>query len=1481
MTKLFQNKKLFTILCIALAIVLAAGAGILVWQLTKDDSANDSGTYTVQFVTNGGGKIESIEVAKGTVLSQTDLPVPSKQGELFLAWYTDQALTTPYWNLPIESDMTLYASYLQPTDDATVNELVESVIPFASTDFSVTVRSSIELTGENIGQYILLTVHYGAHANGDEIKLSVNAEGDGLYRIGGNFAQGGEYTISLVSNDITFDPDDQMLQSYGLTDALRILHFRIIGESYTEGELSDRVADIPVEAIVQKDSDSITVTGEDRGLIGATEQENGIIRVGEGDEISNYYKVVKIESASDEETTYQVRPAQIDEIYDHVFGYQWEDLDSDDWVINEEVKQQVIENIIGNEQLNNYITYLATAATYTPTYQSLSAQTFGDVQAEQTVTVVTPTVTFDVDLTAYNDKFVHILGPEKSKKFVKLSVDASYPVKLGKIGKMGNVEAEISMGVALWVYVGVGGDFEIGWKKYDIDCGSTTLTQTEISFGITLMTTDAKKKVDITDEIEAIYNSAKNPTPENLLEQYSELLNGNSTPIELFNYKIFDVPVLSLLYGAVEISIPVRFVVSLDVQASFSSYFTVLNGNDFGIKGDEDEGLRIICNSMYPRYKLRLELQGRMELRAGLELGFELSLAYDLASVSMNVQVGLYGELHGYFFYEVDRLSDYKAINKGGAYYFELGIYVEINLRAQVCKIKYKGGLWETKDSFCEAGKKEIVYGFVNTTTDVITMENGQSRLYLTDTDILDVYVFDITKERGDDNPKIVKDYPFKLSEFKWSFSNSNFEIHDGQIIRLGNYNYSTAFEAQLTLHYTGVQISFRDTLTKYVTVRCSRLDDTDWDMLGETVMVEFSLNDEILLSRCYPYGERISYQPMLYYSMEEDGTEVHNLNEHEREILSKAGLKYIRWRISEDTAVFATKDIVIEAEKAVIRPWKVTMEEEDGKIQTIEANNGEEIILPFPEKTTNSTARYTYYFLGWKAEDGAIYHAGKLFKLTKDLQLTPYYIKNVRYYTVTFDANGGTINAGDDSFSMMCAYGTVPYYPFDPVRESTEDARYVFAGWSPTLEPVTGDVTYKARWKEIKYHTVTFDAGAGQFDANGNKTVTVKVEAGQALTKADFPVDPYLKGEGGYYEFKAWSSAVSAGTIINSDVTYTASYKNELIRKTGIIISDGTNSEDIATFLDGANKVKGYTYTLNTEFYGNTLVITGKGLTVSGNASDINITVINTEVTLHKLMLEQNQRIAAVTATGKATINISGTVRLISNTDAEAIRGDNSGEYDPVLGEWSDFADADITIKGVGNEKSWLMVTGQAYGIAVYGALTVDSVDINIYMPTTNYTDPDEGWVYDMVALQVHNHPKGILTVNDSTIAASGGVVNVAWLDMTDSELIFRTQEFVPGTYNSGLHIMNYYALTEPETLIQLTNSHITFDPDIAISIIASLPGEDPNDSSDDVYYMINTSIEDYGFISSYQSLRDFLADVDAHGYSGMVVMDGKSSIE
>ncbi len=1494
MKKLLQNKKL-VILCAAIAVVIAVGAGVLVWCLTSGGGSDpadsgtdtaDSGTtaaddgtdtenkdtYTVSFVTNGGKEIESMKVEKGTVLSQADLPVPSKRGELFLSWNKDAALTEPYWEEAVDGDMTLYASYVKTSDDVTENELVNSIIPFAETDFSVTVCSSAELTNDNIAKYIMLTVYYGEHKNGDAIRLSVAPEGDGVYRISGNFAAGGEYLISLMSDEVTFNPEDEMLLDYGLTDALRTLRFRILGESFIDGELSDKVADIPSDKVEVKDGNSIKVLGADQKLIGLSPEDNGVICIGDGDDISDYYKVIKIESTSADGITYTVRPAEVEEVYDRVTGYEWIDMDSEGILVNEEVEASVMESLANNEQLNNYVKYLALAATQTSTYKEMSMEEFGEIVAMPMTTIVTPAkITTGLDMEAYNGNFVQYIGEDSSEKFVKFTLGVEYAVKLAKVGSKGAITAQIKLQVDFWIWIGVGGYIEIGWGEYDIDCGSTTLTQTEITFSISVVSENSKKSVNVNDEIEAIYNSAKEPTPENLLEQYNELMSGGSKPIELFNEDIFRLPILSLLYGAVEIAVPVRFVVTLDVEATFTSYVTVLTGNDFGIKGNEDTGLDAVSTGINERYIYRLELRGRIELRAGMEMGLELSLGYGLASVSLNVQLGFYGELYGYFFYEREKMNwrTDSADNMGGAWYFEFGAYLDINLRAKVCSIKYKGTLKDMKWEICSAGQKEILYGFANPTADIVEMDGKY--VYIDDTGILDVYIYDITKERDENNPRLVEDYPFDRNKFNFSFSNGDFYIGDDTIV-VTNLNNGVAFEATLAISYKGGQLTFRDTLTKYVTVRYSRVGDVDWDNIDKTCKVDFTVDGEVVFTREVPFGSTLTMRKYLYYEKTPDGFVSCNLTNSERKTVYDAGYERVYWFTwpTEPGFIFVTEDMTIEADSNTKRrPWKITLTDNSGTT-VIEANHGDEINIPFPSEGLYTTTEHIYEFAGWKDKNGKIYSSHDLHKITSDLTLRAQYKASPRKYSVIFDGNGGTLGNGSETFEMIFEYGKMPEYPFTPVRETTATARYEFVGWSPEIKRVTGDVTYKAQWKEIKRYTVTFDASDGQFDENGKRTYTITVDDGYALTANDFPTDPYKKTTGGYYEFDAWVAPVSVGTKITGNVTYEATYKNDLVRTTGIWISDGVNAEDIAAFLDGTNKVKGYTYTLNTEYYGNYLEITAPGLSISGEASDICIGIINTDVTLRDLRLEQSNRAEIIGARGKVTVNIAGIVELTNNTDAEAIRGDAHGEYG-TDGAYTHYADADITLRGVNNNAE-LRVNVQGYGIAVYGALTIDDLPVELAGPETVYKDPETGWTYDAIVLQVHNHPRGVLTVKDSDITVYSGVVNAAWLYMTNSEMEFRGKMELPG-YSHGLHIMNYHEMTTPETLIKLEKSHIIFRDGITVSVEASL-------ADGETFYYINTSEEKSGFLRSYKSWGAFMNDAEAYGYSGMVSIDESSGI-
>ena len=98
---------------LALLLVVCMALGILL-------SGCDRTQCTVSFEGNyeGSQKIAAITVTSGQKLSQVETPV--RDGYVFLGWYTDAGLTTP-WNLQkdkVKGDLTLYAGWDKDTGDS-------------------------------------------------------------------------------------------------------------------------------------------------------------------------------------------------------------------------------------------------------------------------------------------------------------------------------------------------------------------------------------------------------------------------------------------------------------------------------------------------------------------------------------------------------------------------------------------------------------------------------------------------------------------------------------------------------------------------------------------------------------------------------------------------------------------------------------------------------------------------------------------------------------------------------------------------------------------------------------------------------------------------------------------------------------------------------------------------------------------------------------------------------------------------------------------------------------------------------------------------------------------------------------------------------------------------------------------------------------------------------------------------------------------
>ena len=186
-----------------------------------------------------------------------------------------------------------------------------------------------------------------------------------------------------------------------------------------------------------------------------------------------------------------------------------------------------------------------------------------------------------------------------------------------------------------------------------------------------------------------------------------------------------------------------------------------------------------------------------------------------------------------------------------------------------------------------------------------------------------------------------------------------------------------------------------------------------------------------------------------------------------------------------------------------------------DGKTETTTVEYGQMPTHSTPTKT--STDEFSYEFTGWTPA---------VVKVTGDATYTATFSSTTNEYTVTWVDY-------DDAFisSAKVAYGTVPTPPANPTRNSSAQYDYTFAGWTPDVDEVTGDITYKATYTEkLRSYTITWNIDG--------RTETTTVEYGQmpahaAPTKAE--TDEYT------YTFTGWSPSLAK---VTGEATYTAQFK-------------------------------------------------------------------------------------------------------------------------------------------------------------------------------------------------------------------------------------------------------------------------------------------------------------------------------------------------
>jgi uncharacterized repeat protein (TIGR02543 family) len=155
---------------------------------------------------------------------------------------------------------------------------------------------------------------------------------------------------------------------------------------------------------------------------------------------------------------------------------------------------------------------------------------------------------------------------------------------------------------------------------------------------------------------------------------------------------------------------------------------------------------------------------------------------------------------------------------------------------------------------------------------------------------------------------------------------------------------------------------------------------------------------------------------------------------------------------------------------------------------------------------------------------------------------LTAYF--TLKSYTVTWNANGGTVSPASVSKTHGSTLGTLP----TPTRAATAEYSYTFAGWFTAANDgtqisstttVTGNVTYYAHWTATKRsYTATFNGNGGGTPSPSSITKEYNTALGTlpTCTRTGYT---FL----GWYTASSGGTKISTTTVVTKDITYYAQW--------------------------------------------------------------------------------------------------------------------------------------------------------------------------------------------------------------------------------------------------------------------------------------------------------------------------------------------------
>ncbi len=236
--------------------------------------------------------------------------------------------------------------------------------------------------------------------------------------------------------------------------------------------------------------------------------------------------------------------------------------------------------------------------------------------------------------------------------------------------------------------------------------------------------TENKELQNISDELRSLLDKKDSMSgdggtvADGLSDKYKAMLETESDWVNLFEQEIVKqvIPIPPIYVIVVELG--VNFAVSADMNISLGCDFYYENAKRYSYTVEifAQNVTSDVIDLSEEVYEFTFYAMGTMGLRAGIVVEVKVALiSSKVASVGFSAESGIYTRVWGYFYYQLKyTASKGRSSGYAGAFFLEVGVYLEIQFEAQVGAgtLAYNPTLYENEWPLWSAGVQKSVQDF-------------------------------------------------------------------------------------------------------------------------------------------------------------------------------------------------------------------------------------------------------------------------------------------------------------------------------------------------------------------------------------------------------------------------------------------------------------------------------------------------------------------------------------------------------------------------------------------------------------------------------------------------------------------------------------------------------------------------------------------------------------------------------------------------